>query len=205
MRHDPSIGVTVFIDYVNMSGSGRMALIGQQMGRILDPNRPAWFPYAAAEAKIKAAVASPDRAAVLRSMVESAPERMRPHYQEIAVGCDRWLASNRLTLLPVRSASWAAHGLTVKVLHHIGLRLPDGSAVAALLYLKQPPLIQAGANVGLRIMEQLMGSILPGAASMVLDVRRGKPFKLNGNVRRHRLDAWLQSEAAGYVTHWRTA
>lgn len=132
----------------------------------------------------------------------SAPKQMRSHYQEIAAGWEQWLTRHHCTLLPVRNATWTANGLTVKVHHHIGLRLSDGRTIAALPYLKQPSLTQAGADVALRIMEQLMDRILPSATPAVIDVRRAKFFTLRSNTRRRRLDTWLQAEAAGYVAHW---
>jgi hypothetical protein len=202
MPHDPSIGVGVFTDYVNVRGSGRMTIIDRQIERILDPNRPAWYPYAAAEAAIKASVASTDPVTVLQRMVQSAPARMRAHYEEIAAGWEHWLTHNPSTLLPVKNNLWIANGLTVKVRHHLGLRQADGSAMVALPYLKQPPLEKDGAHVGLVIMEQLMDNILPGAACMVIDVRRAKCFKLRANSPRRKLADWLQAEAAGYVAHW---
>jgi hypothetical protein len=197
------IGVGVFVDYVNGSGSARISILKQQMDRILDPTKLAWYPYTAIETALRSSLASTDPEASLSRAVADAKAAMRPHYEEIVTGWRQWLARNRgTTLVPTSAATWRHGDLTINIKHHVGLRRKDGQTVAALLYLKQQPLTQAGANVGLRILDQSMDRVLPGGQAAVIDVRRAKTYRIRANQKLGSLDNWIESEAIGYLAHW---
>jgi len=100
---------------------------------------------------------------------------------------------------------WITPDLTVTIRQHVGIWMPDGSVSVVLLYLKQPPLTQDAANVGLRIIETQLAALLADGLPKVLDVRRAKIFALRRNANRGNLDAWLRGEAAGYAAHWAAA
>jgi hypothetical protein len=203
MTRPPRIGVGVFVDYANSSGSTRMTIIKQQMERITDPTRLAWYPYTVIRSALRSSLASTDPIAPLRRALDRATPAMRSHYEEIAAGWERWLDRNRgTTLVPVTGTSWNRHGLTITVGRHLGLRSRDGRTTAALLYLKRQPLTPGGANVGLRILDQSMDRILPGAEAAVIDVRRAKVHRIRANQKLDSLDSWIESEAVGYLTHW---
>lgn len=203
MPDELKVGVGVFMDYVNATGAGRIGIIKQQMERILDPTRLAWYPYTAAERALRKSVASADRDSVLRQAIESAPAQMRVHYEEIVTGWIRWLDRHpHSTLVPVSAAKWECGGLTVSVRHHLGLRQRDDRVLVALLYMKQQPLTQTGANVGLRILQQTIDDVRPGAEATVIDVRRSRMYRIRRNQQLGPLDDWIGSEAAGYLQHW---
>ena len=86
---------------------------------------------------------------------------------------------------------------------HLGLIAPDGSRAAVMVYVKEPPLTQESANVALRILQQTMDDVLPGATPLVLDARRGQAFRMSRRTNLTKLDALIAAEAAGYVVHWR--
>ena len=111
--------------------------------------------------------------------------------------------ATRATGVPTGAARWQAGDLALRVRPHLGLRLPDGSKAAVLVYVKETPMTQEAANVGLRILQQTVADTLPDAVPLVVDARRGRAFRMSRRTNLAKLDALIAAEAAGYVVHWR--
>lgn len=154
---------------------------------------------------MRRSVNSTDPQAVLEASILKATSVMQPHYEVISAGFTAWRAKTKGTGVRAKDAVWTSGDLTVSLRHLIGLRLPKGSEVVVLTYVKESALTQDMADLVLRIMEHAMPEVLPGATPVIVDTRRGKPFKLRANANRADLDGVLAAEAAKYVTHWLAA
>lgn len=203
MAQPVRVSLASFADYVNVAGPKRSTLIEQQVERQLDDSRPAWWPYQAAERGCIAALSADDPRPVLNRMVAEAPATMIKHYPLLRDGLLKFIKKNRPdAVVPASSAAWSVGDLTIKLNHVVGLALPDGSRVLALLYFKEPVLAAAGSRPALRIMEYKVNDMLPGARPAILDVRRGRLVYMAANVDPIKLDRLLIAEATGYLTHW---
>lgn len=205
MHSTLKIGLGPFADYLNGAGSDRIKIVHQQVERITDPDRLAWYPYRRAETGIAAAVASANRREVLQQMVEDAPRNWESNYQELAGGAGRFLDRHRVTRVSTHRATWRTKDLSVTVNHHVGLRYTNGKVYCCFLYMKQPPLTPSMANAINRVLEFTMDETLPGAMPAVLDVRRAKLHKPRAGRNTAKLDTWLQVEAHGYALFWSLA
>ena len=203
MTHPVRVSLTSFTDYVNLAGPPRATLIEQQVARQLDDSRPAWWPSQAAERACVAALSAADPHPTLNRMVAEAPTTMTRHYPQVRDGLLQFLKKDRPTaVVPTSTATWSVGDLTIKLNHVVGLVLPDGSRVLALLYFKEAVLAAAGSRPALRIIEYKVDDTLPGARPAILDVRRGKLVYMAANVDPGKLDRLLVAEATGYLTHW---
>jgi hypothetical protein len=101
-------------------------------------------------------------------------------------------------------ATWMWATLPVNVNHHVGMTI-KGKPRVVFLYMKKPELTSEGATkVAWRTLELTVDMTMPGADVAVLDVRRAR-LHLPTRKNRSQLDAWIESEALGYIEHWRRA
>jgi hypothetical protein len=201
-----SISVTAlsFTEYVMSGQRGRISILSEQRAMYLAEDLRMCGFYNPVRDAMRRAVSSADPEGEMRAAVLSANRNGQLRaFEELADGFLPWLRKARVTGVPVSSARWSAGDLTLKVRPHLGLRMADGSLVAALVYVKEAPLTREAATVGLRILQQTMEETLPGGEPMVLDARRGKVFRLGKRTNIGKLDALIAAESAGYVMHWR--
>ncbi|GAA3887589.1 hypothetical protein GCM10022243_60490 [Saccharothrix violaceirubra] len=199
-----SVTALSFTEYAMSGQRGRISIVTEQRSIYLatDP-WPCGF-YNPMRNAMRRAANSTDPDAELDRAVESAHLNGQERaFLELREGFMPWLRTTRATGVPVAPTRWRAGDLVLKVRPHLGLRLPDGSLGAVLVYMKEAPMSQEAANVGLRILEQTMTDTLPGATALVLDARRGRAFRMAKRTNRTKLDALIAAEAAGYVVHWR--
>lgn len=200
------VGLSSFAEYVNIAGTKRSTIIEQQVARYLDAERPAWWPYRAAEMGCREALQAEDPSPALLRMVAAAPPRMERHYEELRRGMETLRRRFRsLAVVPTTAAVWMQGELTVRLSPVVGLSLADGRRVAAWLYFKEPALMAAGLQPALRIMEYKLGETLPDAVPAVLDNRRGRLQYMPSRANLVKLDRLLASESAGYLAHWQAA
>ncbi|MFD9738309.1 hypothetical protein [Umezawaea sp. NPDC059074] len=199
-----SVTALSFTEYVMSGQRGRITILTEQRAMYLAEDLRMCGFYNPVRDAMRRAVSSPTPELELRTAVMGANRNGQPRaFEELAEGFLPWLRKTRPTGVPVSSARWTAGDLTLKVRPHLGLRLPDGTTAAALVYVKEAPLSREAATVGLRILQQTMEDTLPGGEPMVLDARRGQAFKLGKRTNLAKLDALIAAESAGYVTHWR--
>ncbi|MEU5690374.1 hypothetical protein [Actinosynnema sp. NPDC020468] len=199
-----SVTALSFTEYAMSGQRGRISIVTEQRSIYLaEAGWPCGF-YNPVRNAMRRAFNSPDPAAELAGAVESAHLNGQERaFEEIREGFLPWLAATGATGVPVSATRWRSGELTLKVRPHLGLRLPDGSTAAVLVYVKERPMTQESANVGLRILQQTMSATLPDATPLVLDARRGRAFRMAKRTNLHKLDALIAAEAAGYVVHWR--
>lgn len=198
----PTWKLGAIIDFV-ASGPGGQTRVVEQIHRMYtdEAARP-WFYYDAMLHGIKRAMVSPDPYVVLQEVVDDvADETKAAHYRELQVGATRWIRKNRPALVPVGSADWTDDVNVVNVKPQLGLRV-GRSDWAVALYLKKAPLTQAAANSPLWMIERECPAILPGGHAAILDVRRGRMFKLRSNSAPKRLDASVAGTVASFAAIW---
>ncbi|MFI9006611.1 hypothetical protein ACIGNX_05170 [Actinosynnema sp. NPDC053489] len=202
-----SVTALSFTEYAMSGQRGRISIVSEQRRVYLAPEQWVAGFYNPMRDAMRRAANSPDPAAELDKAVEEAhrhPRAGQPRaFEELREGFLPWLLATRATGVPTGAARWQAGELALRVRPHLGLRLPDGSRAAVLVYVKEAPLTQEAANVGLRILQQTMADTLPGAVPLVLDARRGRAFRMSRRTNLAKLDALIAAEAAGYVVHWR--
>ena len=202
-----SVTALSFTEYVMSGQRGRISIVSEQRRIYLSSEQWVAGFYNPMRDAMRRAANSPDPSAELDKAVEAAhrnPRSGQPRaFEELREGFLPWLLATRATGVPTAAAKWQAGDLTLRVRPHLGLRLPDGSKAAVLVYVKEAPITQEAANVGLRILHQTVGDTLPGAVPLVLDARRGRAFRMSRRTNLAKLDALIAAEAAGYVVHWR--
>lgn len=202
-----SVTALSFTEYVMSGQRGRISIVSDQRRVYLSSDQWVAGFYNPMRDAMRRAANSPDPAAELEQAVESAYSRPRAGqpraFEELREGFLPWLLATRATGVPTSAAVWQAGDLALRVRPHLGLRLPDGSRAAVLVYVKEVPMTQEAANTGLRILQQTVRDVLPGATPLVLDARRGRAFRMSRRTNLAKLDALIAAEAAGYVVHWR--
>ncbi|MFJ6674497.1 hypothetical protein ACIQMJ_25635 [Actinosynnema sp. NPDC091369] len=202
-----SVTALSFTEYVMSGQRGRISIVSEQRRIYLSAEQWVAGFYNPMRDAMRRAANSPDPAAELDKVVEAAhrqPRAGQPRaFEELREGFLPWLQATRATGVPTGAARWQAGDLALRVRPHLGLRLPDGSKAAVLVYVKETPMTQEAANVGLRILQQTVADTLPGAVPLVLDARRGRAFRMSRRTNLAKLDALIAAEAAGYVVHWR--
>ncbi|WP_308258607.1 hypothetical protein [Saccharothrix obliqua] len=199
-----SVTALSFTEYVMSGQRGRISIVSGQREVYLGADPWVSGFYNPVRDAMRRAANSPDPEAELDAAVRAATRNGQLRaFQEVRDGFVPWLRATRGTGVPVGSAKWASGELTLRVKPHLGLRMPDGSTAVVLTYVKEPPLTQEAANVGLRILQQTLPGTLPGATPLVLDARRGRAFRMGKRTNLAKLDALIAAEAAGYVVHWR--
>jgi hypothetical protein len=198
------ISLGSFLDYMRSTPRGCAGIVRDQREIYLDETSMAWAFYGPFRLALRRAVTSPDAAEIVAAAVRRAKPVQQPHFRELQAGFERWWGRAKAIGNPMNSASWKVGDLAVTISERSSLALSyqDGRAEVVLPYLKEPELGSDAANLALRIMERAMPALRPGATPMVLDVRRGKPFRLRKNVNRAELDALLAGESAKYLAHW---
>ncbi|MHA6781897.1 hypothetical protein ACVGOW_13015 [Pseudonocardia saturnea] len=196
------VSLNTFAEYVNTNGAERMRMIAQQRSMYLGQSGPAYLPYQSARDGIRQAVreGSP---MPLRQMVFRATTTMVSHYQELADGMEAFMAKHKPVFIEARSTTWTYGPLTINLTQHIGMRI-KGKDYVVLPYLKPQILTSDGAKVIWRTLEHTRDQTMPACQVAALDVRRNKLFKPT-TIDRGNLDCWIESEAVGYVEHWRRA
>ncbi|WP_309115004.1 hypothetical protein [Saccharothrix sp.] len=199
-----SVTALSFTEYVMSGQRGRISIVSEQRSVYLGVDPWVCGFYNPMRDAMRRAANSIDPDAELDAAVRSASRNGQPRaFEELREGFLPWLRSTRATGVPVAATRWEAGDLTLRVRPHLGLRMPDGSTAAVLVYVKETPMTQEAANVGLRILQHTIDKTLPGATPLLLDARRGRAFRMSRRTNLAKLDALIAAEAAGYVVHWR--
>lgn len=205
MSNHVTISIPSFLDYMHSTPRTCMNIIKRQRAMYLDPSTGGWHFYGPFLAGMRRAANSTDPDQVVEAVVQRSRAAQQQHYRQLAEGFRHWWPTIQATGVRAPDGVWTNGELTVKVRQLLGLRRPAGSTEIVLPYLKEPELSRDTAELGLRILERMAETAASGVIPVVLDVRRGKTFRLRRNTNRSDLDALLAGEAAKYVTLWRTA
>lgn len=201
------IGGFQFLDFAVAGPRKSGKVVAEQKRLYLEPQGPAWVYYGELYAGLRRAVNAPDPACVLDTVVDRAAavdEARGRAYAEAREGFLRLLPRGA-SGVPVKTPTWTEGDLTIVMRRMIGLRQRNGTLLYVAPYVKAAPLTQDGADVLLSLMDDLVGTALPGAVPQVWDVRQGEPFKLRRNTNRAALRCHVRGLAAAYMTAWNIA
>lgn len=187
------LAMSLFVDYVNASGNGKLQIISRSIGG------SGWDPYLPARQAIVAICEGRKTPrAALDEILKHASTRGRACAELVASFVD-WYDPN----VPARRCSIRGHwiGGDLAVPARPDLTLANGDDETLLrLHLRQDPLGTSRAETTLHLMARAFESHLDrGGSVAVLDLRQGALFE-----RRRRADSrqevLLQGEAAAYLT-----
>lgn len=145
----------------------------------------------------------------LAAVADAVAPRWRPLYSVLRGGAERYLASlgdpARVEPAQIHDALAVIGGLTVRVNPQLGLRYDDGRAEAVRLYFDQQPPDEQLVIATLHLMGRHMAQILPHAAPVLVDLRRGETHRPDPAVRADDVERWLTGEAAAFGAIWAAA
>lgn len=196
--------MSTFVGHSTRTGPSRTTFVQQQRKLYENPEARAFDFYRRPVSAIRGGRASGRDREAMAALVAQATKRSKPHYEAVAAGWLQYLGRRKPVVIGVGQARWRHGDLEVKISPHLGLQETNGQSYAVYLYCKDVPLTSEGALSALGLMHATMTSLLPGGAPLVIDVRRHKHFKL-GKRDELRVGAWLQSEAAAFMTLWEAA
>ncbi|MBP2474033.1 hypothetical protein JOF53_002905 [Crossiella equi] len=200
----PQVKLGAIIDFV-VSGPGLQTRAVENIRRMyLDEAARPWFYYEPMVNGLKRALSGTAPGEVLADVVDRIEDPAKAaHFRELQGGFLQWHAKARPELVPVGGTVWRGPEGAVGISPHFGLTLAgERTPHAVVLYLKKPELTQAAANIPLWMIERELGQILPGGRAAVLDVRRGKLFRLRANSSPKRLEASVAGVLANFSTIW---
>ncbi|MFF0144553.1 hypothetical protein ATK36_3269 [Amycolatopsis sulphurea] len=198
------VTLPTFVGYSASSGPSRSSFVRRQRRQYEDPARAAFNYYRRAANAVRAGRATGQDGVAMRSLVDHAEERTRPHYAAIAGGWLRYLGRRTPELLEVGRTRYSLGELEVGISPQLGLRKADGRRFATWLYFKEEPLRRDTAQLALWLLTEGMPELLPGGEALVVDVRRAKEFTLPASAPQ-RLRPWAFSEASAFLTLWYAA
>ena len=119
---------------------------------------------------------SNDRRA-MESVLACCPPEKKDNYAELAWG---WLhfaeSCSNDTLVDIRTGRWRGPSIGVRVTPDLAVRRPDGSYAAIRLHLRGDAPSPREVFATLWLMRRALPHLLPGARSVLLDVRRAKVY-----------------------------
>ncbi|GAB7044647.1 MULTISPECIES: hypothetical protein [Catenuloplanes] len=180
-----------FIAFLDAPADQRLSLVTA----MAEDYSPARDPYRQIRHAIRCGRRMGKDELAMQGVLDSCARRWKQHYQEIAEGWLRYVAScgsDTITDLP--TGRWHTCDLAVKVTPDLAVRRADGSYDAIKLYMKAEPPTSQAAGATLWLLQQAMTQCFRGARPVLLDVRRSTPHTtLPG---RAGFQTWLESEAA---------
>ena len=140
----------------------------------------------------------------LNAVVEQVAPRWKPLYESVVPGALRYLESieGEVEVTPTRDALGMIGSLPVKINPHFGLRFADGRAEAVRLHFDEDAPSELASVATLHLMERHMDLVLPHAAAVLVDLRRGEVLRRDSSVKTQEVERWLAGEAAAFATMW---
>jgi hypothetical protein len=200
--HVPRVSMTTFAEYLTAHASGKIDCVREQIQLYAKPYRPGPSYYQAFKDGVRRGRSSgSDHLAMQRVVAAQRNQAQRQHYATLA---EHWLALSQLHL-PLSShgqAVWATPRLTIGVRPDFAVTDGKGEQLVVKLWLKDRELGDDAARTMLRLFEQHMADIYPGATPIVVDVRREDIYRPKRFRRKNGIDAWMVSEASALAELW---
>jgi hypothetical protein len=206
-----TVSLTSFLDFTTSVGSRRARIPADLRSMYEDPNRHPWDYYGDMVTAVVDGFTHDDLAVRTQAAVEAARARAGDrrwrgqvqHFEALAAGA---LALRRrvgrVTVTPAGSGRWQHGELAVRVSPQLGVIRRDGREEAWLLHLKDRPLTQAGADVALLVMADVLRDLGSHATPRLVDLRAGRGFTLARSRPLEALYAYTRSEADSFSRPW---
>ncbi|WP_320065410.1 hypothetical protein [Micromonospora sp. RTGN7] len=197
-----------FTRYVDRTGPTKASFVGGL--RKQRASRHGFNPHGQFVKALKADIAFHTGGTHLAQIADAVKPRWRPLYQALVPGATAWLRTlgepTAVDLAQTRDALAMLGDLPVKINPQFGLRYAeDGRAEAVRLHFDEAPPSEEAALATLHLMARHMDAVLPHAAPVLVDIRRGETHRMPGSVKPDQVEQWLAGEAAAFRTIWSTA
>jgi hypothetical protein len=205
----PYVTLLGFTRYVARTGPGRATFVGGL--RKQRESKSGFNPHRSLIKALKADIRFHTQGTHLEAVTNTVKPRWQPLYAALTTGALAYLATltapnaPAVELVQTRDAIGVIGGLPVKVNPHFGLRYDDGHSEAIRLYFDENPPQSEPTMATLHLMARAMDQILPGAAPVLVDIRRAEVHRVSPNTKPDELERWLAGEAAAFSTMWGTA
>ena len=195
-----------FTRYVARTGPAKATFVGGL--RRQRERRSGFNPHGQLVKALKADIAFRTGGSYLAAVPDLVKPRWKPLYESLAAGAATYLRSlgdpAGVGLAQTRDALAAVGPLAVKVNPHFGLRYEDGRREAVRLHFDEEPPRAEAVTAMLHLMARHMDQLLPNADPVLVDVRRGKSYRMDPAGRPGDVESWLTGEAAAFTAMWRT-
>jgi len=203
----PYATLLAFSRYVDRTGPAKATFVGGL--RRARETRAGFNPHAQFVKALKDDVRWRTGGAQLSATLDIVSPRWRPLYTALHAGGVRYLESlgdpDAVGLAQHRDAIAVLGGLSVKINPQLALRYADGHAeVVRLHFDERPPSVDLLVAT-LHLMTRHMDQLLPKAAPVLVDLRRGVTHRPDPKVRPEDVERWLAGEAAAFTAMWGTA
>jgi len=145
----------------------------------------------------------------LAAAIDAVSPRWRPLYTALHAGALRYLTSlgdpGAVMLAEHRDAIGVVGTLSVKINPQLGLRYDDGHAELVRLHFDEEPPSADLVLATLHLMSRHMHQLLPKAAPVLVDLRRGVAYRPDPKTRPDEVERWLAGEAAAFTAMWGSA
>lgn len=195
-----------FTRYVARTGPAKATFVG---GLRRQRERGSGFnPHSQLVKALKADIAFRTGGSYLAAVPDLVKPRWKPLYDSLAAGAAAYLESlgdpAGVGLAQIRDALASVGPLAVKINPHFGLRYEDGRREAVRLHFDEEPPTTEAVTAMLHLMARHMDQVLPGAEPALVDVRRGRTFRMDPAAKPADVETWLAGEAAAFTAMWAT-
>jgi len=203
----PYATLLAFTRYVDRTGPAKAGFVGGL--RKQRASRSGFNPHGQFVKALKTDIAFHTGGTHLARIADEVKPRWQPLYRAFVPGALAYLESlgdpRGVDLVRTRDALAMLGDLPVKINPHFGVRYADGHAEAVRLYFDEAPPSDETVLATLHLMRQHMDHVLPHAAPVLVDIRRGATHHFPDSVRPEQVAQWLAGEAAAFRAIWSTA
>jgi hypothetical protein len=193
-----------FTRYVARRGPSKATFVGGL--RRQRERRSGFNPHGQLVKALKADIAFRTGGSYLKAVPGQVKERWQPLYHAVSGGALTYLSSlgdpASVSLAQTRDAIATVGPLAVKINPHFGLRYEDGRREAVRLHFDEEPPTPEAVTATLHLMARHIDQILPNAAPVLVDLRRGVTHRLDPSTKPADVENWLTGEAAAFTAIW---
>lgn len=202
-----------FTRYVTRTGLAKASYVGglrRQRAR-----RSGFNPHGSLIKALKADIQFRTPGTHLSAVAQGVKPRWKPLYEALVPGAQAYLESlgdlSACWLVPPRECLAMIGSLPVKINPQLALRFDGGRAEAIRLHFDEAAPTDEAVLATLHLMARHMDQILPGAEPVVVDVRRGRAYRVERDERptqsdrTAQIEQWLTGEAAAFSAMWQAA
>ncbi|MFI5491652.1 hypothetical protein [Actinoplanes sp. NPDC051859] len=193
-----------FTRYVARTGPAKATFVGGL--RRQRERRTGFNPHGQLVKALKADIAFRTGGSYLTGVAALVKPRWKPLYEAVSAGALTYLHSlgdpAGLSLAQTREAIASVGPLAVKINPHFGLRYADNRREAVRLHFDDQPPTPEVITATLHLMARHMDQILPGAAPVLVDLRRAVTHRIDPAAKSGDVERWLAGEAAAFTSMW---